>query len=237
MNDERIKLGPRLAAIAELVREGITFYDVGSDHAYLPAYLLSTGKIPYAYVSDVAVGPLSKARATLEDNGLCDKASVALSDGLKDVTVFPPCDIAIAGMGGELIARIIDDCSCVRDGGVRLILQPMTRQEELRGYLSENGFEIIKEVTVRENKLYTVIVCEYNGTPYSLSPAELIIGKEGARTEDGSFLAMIEDKLKVLNAVREGRRIGGVDDAELDELICDLEKLLKKGLDKLNDRS
>ncbi len=226
MTDREIKLDARLSAVASLVRDGVTLYDIGSDHAYLPASLLTQNKIPFAYICDVARGPLSKAEKTVNEYGVGDKCRLCLSDGMKSVDVIPPCDISIAGMGGELIASIIDACPDVRNPDVRLVLQPMTRGEELRKYLCENGFEILYEITVFEGKYYTVISCRYTGNKYELSPSELLIGKSSVRNENEAFYAMAKNKLEVLNTIYDGKKRGGADCSHEEMLIKEITEII-----------
>lgn len=221
-----INLDARLSAVASLIRDGVTLYDIGSDHAYLPVSLLLEGKIPFAYICDVARGPLSKAEATVKAHGVSDKCFLCLSDGMKSVDVIPPCDISIAGMGGELIASIIDACPDVRHPDIRLVLQPMTRGEELRRYLSENGFDILYENTVFEGKYYTVISCRYTGNNYELSLSELLLGRSGVRNENDAFYAMAKNKLEVLLAIYDGKKRGGADCSYEEKLIKELREII-----------
>lgn len=209
-----------------MIRDGVTLYDIGSDHAYLPVSLLLDGKIPFAYICDVARGPLSKAEETVKAFGVGEKCRLCLSDGMKSVDVVPPCDISIAGMGGELIASIIDACPDVKDPEIRLVLQPMTRAEELRRYLSENGFEILHENTVFEGKHYTVISCRYTGNKYELSPSELLLGRSGVRNENEAFYAMAKNKLEVLSAIYDGKKRGGADCSYEEELIKEIIEII-----------
>ncbi|MBQ8253912.1 MAG: SAM-dependent methyltransferase [Clostridia bacterium] len=224
-----IKLDMRLSAVASMIRDGVTLYDIGSDHAYLPVSLLLDGKIPFAYICDVARGPLSKAEETVKAFGVGGKCRLCLSDGMKCVDVIPPCDISIAGMGGELIASIIDACPGVRDPDVHLVLQPMTRGEELRGYLCENGFEILHENTVFEGKYYTVISCRYTGEKYKLSLSELLLGRMDVRTENECFYAMAKNKLDVLAAIYDGKKRGGADCSNEEKLIYEINEILENG--------
>lgn len=209
-----------------MIRDGVTLYDIGSDHAYLPVSLLLDGKIPFAYICDVARGPLSKAEETVKAYDVGDKCRLCLSDGMKSVDVIPPCDISIAGMGGELIASIIDACPDVRDPEIRLVLQPMTRGEELRRYLSENGFEILCENTAFEGKYYTVISSRYTGNKYGLSPSELLLGRSGVRNENEAFYAMAKNKLEVLSAIYDGKKRGGADCSYEEELIKEIKEII-----------
>ncbi len=226
-----INLDARLSAVASLIRDGVTLYDIGSDHAYLPVSLILDGKIPFAYICDVARGPLSKAEETVKAFGVGGKCRLCLSDGMKSVDVIPPCDISIAGMGGELIASIIDACPDVKDPDVRLILQPMTRGEELRRYLCENGFEILCENTVFEGKYYTVISCRYIGEKYKLSLSELLLGKVGVRNENEAFYAMAKNKLEVLSSIYDGKKRGGADCSHEEELIKEIREILTEKKD------
>jgi dinuclear metal center YbgI/SA1388 family protein len=160
------QLNKRLSAIAELVRDGATVYDVGTDHAFLPCHLARACRYGKIYASDLNTNPLETARAEIKKQN----ADVTLiqSDGLKDV---PPCesnqacDVIIAGMGGELIAEIIAEMPpAFKTPKLRLITQPMTRREDLRRGLHDSGFEIILEKQIPENKrMFTVIYAKYAG--------------------------------------------------------------------------
>ena len=147
------KLNKRLTAIAELVRPGATVCDVGTDHAYLPCYLARTGNYAQIYASDLNPNPLLRAKAEIEKQGV--DVRLIQSDGLENV---PQCDdVIIAGMGGELIAEIAEKCP-FKHKNLRLITQPMTRQEDLRQRLHNAGYEIILEKTVFENNRNFIII-------------------------------------------------------------------------------
>jgi tRNA (adenine22-N1)-methyltransferase len=149
------QLDKRLSAIAELIREGVTVCDVGTDHARLPCHLARSGKYGQVYACELNLKPLEFARSQISHQ----KAEVVLiqSDGL---TNAPPCDdVVIAGMGGELIAAIVSKMpKAFRGENLRLILQPMTRAEHLRRGLAESGFEIISEQSVHENNRDFIII-------------------------------------------------------------------------------
>ncbi|MBR4835801.1 MAG: SAM-dependent methyltransferase, partial [Clostridia bacterium] len=117
----------RLASAAELVRQNAIFADIGTDHAYLPLFLLESGRISFAYCSDINEGPLASARKNAEERGMVDKMDFILTDGATVLRDREITDYAICGMGGELIADIIHRAPHLYDGGVNLILQPMSR--------------------------------------------------------------------------------------------------------------
>jgi tRNA (adenine22-N1)-methyltransferase len=141
-----LSLTPRLFACAEAVN-GNFACDVGTDHAFLAAYLIQCGKCGHVIASDVADGPLSSAEKTVRELNLEDKISIVKSDGLKNIEKDRITDVIIAGMGGELILKIISECEWLKSG-VNLILQPMTKAEYLRKSLFSSGFEIVSEKAV-----------------------------------------------------------------------------------------
>ncbi len=228
MKTDVIKLDNRLSAVASQIREGITLYDVGSDHAYLPSFLISENKISFAYVCDIADGPLKRAEQTIKAAGVQDKTKLCKADGLKGIDITYPCDVSVAGMGGELICAIIDAKPELKSPDVRLILQPMTKHEILREYLAENGFCFENELTVFEGKYYTVIVSSYDGVKRDLSPLEQLFGIDGIRTEDSVFFESVRNKLMTLKAVSDGKKAGGADASFENEIIKQTEKMLNE---------
>lgn len=138
--------------------------DIGTDHGYLPAFLIKEGKCRRAIAADINKKPLEAAKATFAAAGISDKADFYLSDGLKSVPIDGVTDIVIAGMGGELISSILAADERVKSCGADFILQPMTRASALRHYLAENGFETTAEKAVQDGRfVYTVIKCRYTG--------------------------------------------------------------------------
>lgn len=157
-----ITLDKRLSVVAAMVRPGSRLADIGTDHAYLPVHLVQTGVCPSAIASDIGAGPLDAARHTVTANGLTSEIALRLGDGLSTVTAEEVEDIAIAGMGGETIAAILEAAPWVKDGRLRLILQPMTKAEDLRRWLLTNGFAILEERLIQDKRhLYPVMAAEY----------------------------------------------------------------------------
>lgn len=164
-----IELSPRLRSVAELVPGGAVLADIGTDHALLPVYLLQRGRIERAVAADLRKGPLSKARDNAEKYGLLDRMSFCLCDGLSQIRPDDADTIAIAGMGGETIAVILDAAPWTKEGGHKLLLQPMTSAYELRDFLSRNGYIIKMEYLNREDRrIYvTMEVGAGESRPYS----------------------------------------------------------------------
>ena len=135
-----------------MIPEGARLADVGTDHAYLPAWLLQNGRIPSAIASDVREGPLSRARATARACGCFERMSFRLCDGLSGIAPEEVDALVIAGMGGETIANILEAAPWVKEKDFPIILQPMSTQAELRGWLWRNGFLCLREKTVLEGE-------------------------------------------------------------------------------------
>ena len=190
--------GHRLSAAACLAYGGEGFVDIGTDHAYLPAFLVLNGKCPRALACDIGMGPLQNAAATLERFGLKDKIELRISDGLKNVSPNEAKEIAICGMGGTLIARILSDALWIKKNGMRLILQPMTHAEDVRRYLNENGFSVDREIIVSEGKrLYCCVSAHYDAVVRAQSPGFYFFGTQS--TDDPAAMRYLKKQAKRLS--------------------------------------
>jgi len=175
---KNIELTPRLKTVGDMVREGVRVADVGTDHAFLPLYLIKNGKISSAIASDINIGPIKNALNNINDHQCQDYIKVVHCSGLNGVSGNEVDDVIIAGMGGELISAIINDADWLKSPDKHLILQPMSRANELRRYLCDNGFEISEERIASEGKrLYTVISAYYCGEKIGYDDVFLHVGK------------------------------------------------------------
>ncbi len=175
--DNKTILGARLLKVSEYIRDGAVLCDVGCDHAKLPIYLSRQGRIKHAYATDINIGPIESARSNINDSGLSDKIQCILTDGLWGTEGLSITDISICGMGGELIADILGNCTYIKDEDLNLVLQPMTHIHDLRRYLFENGFYIYDEALTEESgKLYTIICAKYTGNKTVYNEAQLYLG-------------------------------------------------------------
>ena len=224
-----IKLDGRLSSVAELVRQGAVFADIGTDHGYLPLYLLENEIISFAYLSDINEGPLLSAKANAEKEGLLDRCEFFLSDGLSAIPRDTVTDIAICGMGGELIVKIIDEAREIsRVGGVRLLLQPMSRPEVLREYLYREGYRIIDERYSEAGKFYITILAEYTGECEAPDTKTLHFGKEEYLLPlNNATRGYLSTRLRALTREVRGRELGGLDDGGIPTLIDYLNKILE----------
>ena len=168
-------LTPRLEAAASLVGDG-SFAGIGSGHAYLAIKLaLRPGVCGGA--AGLPEGPWERARKNVRQYGLCDKIKIYCRSGLDHVEDFAPDNIIICGMGGELIAEILENSEYPRSSRCRLILQPMSMQDKLRRYLAREGYSISDERVVYDSgKYYQLIAAEYTGESSSLDEVEALLG-------------------------------------------------------------
>lgn len=220
-------LDSRLSAVADLVRSGTRFADVGTDHAYLPAFLLMDGKIEYAVCSDLRKGPLKNAEETVKKYGVADKVDLRLSDGLDAYSNGEVNEIAIAGMGGLLISEFIERTVWLKNTDIHLILQPMTHAEDLRKTLYKNGFYIEKEVAVKDgDKLYIIISAYFSGAVETRTVPECVIGEIYKNTDPVSK-EYLESLLKKYTVKYEMLKNAGKDYHEAELIVKELEKWLK----------
>ena len=155
-------ISKRLELVASFVPQGAVLLDVGSDHAYLPIDLVERGRIEGAIAGEVVDGPYQSALKNVEAHGLKEKIQVRLANGL---AAFEEEDqvsaITIAGMGGRLIATILEEGLGKLANVERLILQPNNREDDLRIWLQEHGFQIVAESILEEaGKFYEILVVE-----------------------------------------------------------------------------
>ena len=145
---------------------GRNIADIGTDHAYLPCYMAENNLCDFALACDVAEMPLESARTHILQSGFSNKITAVLSDGLQNVSRGNLTDVVMAGMGGELIASIIDKCLWAKDkeNPVNFILQPMTKWDVLRKWLYDNGFAVNDEKACKEGRfVYSVMSVKFIG--------------------------------------------------------------------------
>ena len=143
----------RLERVAAQVPAGARLADIGSDHAYLPVALVHRGAIAAALAGEVAITPFQAAQRSVSENGLGERITVRLADGL---AAIEPGDgvtaISFCGMGGETIRDILEAGKARLSGSERLILQPNGGEQPLREWLMHNGYRILHEEVLRENR-------------------------------------------------------------------------------------
>lgn len=159
-----VKISNRLMTAAALVTQGYTLADVGTDHGYIPIYLLQQEKIPSAIAMDINEGPLERAKEHIALYGLQAYIQTRLSDGVVALKPGEVEAVLIAGMGGGLVMHILKDGEKVCQSAKELILQPQSEIEHVREFLREKGYTILAEDMVYEDgKFYPMMKVQYQG--------------------------------------------------------------------------
>ncbi len=206
-----IELTARLKAVAEYVRQGVVLADIGTDHAYIPVYLKQHGMIKSAYACDINQGPLANAGKVIESENVSE-IKLVHADGLSGITPGSADDIIVAGMGGELIASILEKTKWIKNERYNLILQPMTRADYLRRFLYAEGFAIKSEILAEErDKIYTVINAGYCGIKKQLSDKDALLGKE---RNGSAFIKKANAEIRKLQKKADGLRISDGNESE-----------------------
>lgn len=153
-----MELSKRLQTVAAAVTPGHRIADVGTDHGYVPIYLVKNGLCPSACAMDVNKGPLARAEEHIGQEGLSDKIATRLSDGLAGLSPDETDTVVIAGMGGELICRILKNAPEFLKAGMEFILQPQSEWFKVRHLLHDAGYHIAGEWFLKEDGKYYVVI-------------------------------------------------------------------------------
>ncbi|MFD1203888.1 tRNA (adenine(22)-N(1))-methyltransferase [Sporosarcina contaminans] len=183
-----VKLSDRLAAVASFVEEGAVLADIGSDHAYLPCYLVHAHKIERAIAGEVVKGPFESAVKNVKREGLDDHITVRLANGLSAIKEHDQVDtVTIAGMGGPLIATILQEGKDKLFSVKRIITQPNIHASSIRQWAMENGWKIVNEQILKEDgKIYEIIVLEKGKSVYD--DLEIAVGPFLLQQRSDTFL-------------------------------------------------
>ena len=219
-----MELTPRLKLAAELCLPCKKVIDVGCDHAYLCLYLVEHGA-ERAAASDIRPGPLEAAKAHIAACGRSDRVRAVLCPGLE---VFGPQDadtISICGMGGEMIASILEDAPWTAAGAHKLVLQPMTNGHRLRKWLADNGYTIEAERLAREGHRLYVVIGARGGQKDTCGEENFYLFTE-KMLSDPLFPEYAEKQREKYEKSRAGKLSAGLDTREEDEILHRLEVVI-----------
>lgn len=153
-----MRLSKRLEELVSFVREGGRVADIGTDHGYIPIALVEEKKAVSAIAMDVRKGPLERAKEHIVEHGLQEKIELRLSDGAKELREGEADTVVIAGMGGELIIRIMREGRHMWESVSQWVLSPQSEIPAVRRFLTEQGFQIERETLIKdEGKFYTIM--------------------------------------------------------------------------------
>lgn len=235
-----MELSKRLQTVADYVdQKARVLADIGSDHAYLPIYLLNQGRIDRAIAGEVIPGPFSHAEQEVNKSNYSSKIEVRLADGLEAITIDDLVDvITICGMGGDLIAKILDRGFNSRrlSGREQLVLQANMAEDRVRKWLMDHSYQITGEAIIEDNKrIYEIINARKSNKPVTYSQLELnygpvLLAKRNPTfikkwTEEKEKLQAILDKMNQADSQQHDKRQG------FESKIKEIEEMLNRGND------
>ncbi|MCM1306999.1 MAG: class I SAM-dependent methyltransferase [Butyrivibrio sp.] len=193
----KLKLSKRLSAVADMITKGSGVADIGTDHGYIPIYLVQNGLCRYAVATDINEGPLERARGNIRRFGVEDMVSTRLCDGLLGLEAGETDTIVIAGMGGLLITRILESAPDRAHAAKELILSPHSDADALRAFLARNFFVIADESMVKEDGKFYFIIRAVNGSAPVCEGAALYYGLPLLKRRDAVLREYLERELSL----------------------------------------
>lgn len=199
-----MNLTDRLQKAADLVPPGKAMADIGTDHGYLPIYLIEKKKMERAIACDINQGPLDRARENLISSGMMDRISLRLGGGLSPLEKGEVDGVTICGMGGLMIRQILEDDREKAQALSWLVLQPQNHVAELKVFLSAHHFRIEKEILSQDGgQLYELLLA----VPGEMEPLDLLTAEIGATSsyrEDPLFPTHIERLIRKRDFLIQG---------------------------------
>ena len=226
MDQKFLQLQPRLQRLADLVPAHARLADIGTDHGYLPVWLMQHGRINGAIASDVGQEPLQHAQRTAKEYGVSG-IDFRLCDGLAGILPEEADTVVIAGMGGQTIIHILDATPWTKNGTL-LLLQPMTKAELLRVWLTANGYTIEREHLVRDKAYLYPVLQVKGGRREALTLAEEYggIGLEDDPLYDTYLTRKIESLHRAIDGIHHAGSGGNME--KLQQLECIRQALTEK---------
>jgi len=198
-----MELSKRLQAVANLLSEGLIVADIGTDHGYIPIYLVEAGKCQKAFAMDINKGPLVRAREHVDAHGLQAYITIRQSDGVKALQIGECESVIVAGMGGGLAIKIMEDGKNIFRSLKEFVLQPQSELEKVRQYLYDNDYCIIEEDMVLEDGKYYPMMKIINGSVEPYSPAELRYGKKLLKIKHPVLKMFLEKEVQAKKQIIE----------------------------------
>ncbi|WP_125766395.1 tRNA (adenine(22)-N(1))-methyltransferase [Lapidilactobacillus wuchangensis] len=173
-----IKLSQRLQAVADLTSPWRRIADIGSDHAYLPIYLMAANKIDYAVAGEVIPGPFEIAQAHIKQAGYQQQIKARLADGLAAIQSADEIQcVVLAGMGGRLITEILNREPNIYQYLQGLVLEPNQDVPFVRQWVADHGWRITAErIVFDEGHCYQMMLVQPEPVQRPYSPVELLMG-------------------------------------------------------------
>lgn len=228
-----VTLDQRLKKVVSYIPQGAVLADIGSDHAFVPCYCIQQGLVERAIAGEVNVGPMEAAQGQVALVQLDEQIEVRLGSGLTVLTPGEVTAVTIAGMGGTLIATILEEGKAHLSGEERLILQPNVDAVDVRKWLLEHGYALLSEAIVKENgKIYEILVAEKGEEMIYAEDAdirkwELLFGPQLMREKAPAFIEKWQTEQQKRQFILEQMQRGN-DSELLKEKITTIRRLIEK---------
>lgn len=196
-----MELSKRLQTVASLVTEGASVADIGTDHGYIPIYLVRENIASRVIASDINKGPLERARMHIIGHGLKGQIETRLSDGLENIKPGEVDTVIAAGMGGGLVIHILDRGKQVVDLLSVMILQPQSEMERVRRYLNSHGFFVEEEKMVEEYGKYYPVMRVTHGPQEAYEAYEYIYGKRLLEQKDPVLFQYLQREKRIRESI------------------------------------
>ncbi len=192
-----MELSKRLQAVADMVSKGKCVADIGTDHGYIPIYLIQSNIAKKVYAMDVNQGPYMRAKNHVAAHKLENQIETRLSDGMRELKLQEANSIIIAGMGGGLVIKILDQDKRLWESIDELILQPQSEIGKVRAYLQRNGWKAVAEDMVLEDGKFYPLMKMIKGEEVELSAKELEYGRLLLQKKHRVLKKFVEKEIKV----------------------------------------
>ena len=219
----------RIDEIYRLISSQKGVADVGTDHGDIPIRLALSDYPGNIFASDIHSLPLETARRRAAEAGVEDRILFSCSDGLEQCTADSVDTIIIAGLGGDTICSILDRAEWTMSDGISLILQPMTKGEVLRYWLTCNGYRIESELIVPENgNLFRILLVRFQNQNTFLTDAELFLGQRSLTGNKTDYIKALEQEIKRISKKIKGMEGSSFSSPELAfyrHILCEMESV------------
>ncbi len=221
----QIPITNRLKTVADMIEKAEILCDIGCDHGYLPIYLIQQQKIKRAYACDLRDGPLKTAAKNIAAFHMKDLIQTVKSDGLKELSDKEFDVVSICGMGGRLIAQILQNSLAIARRVDYMVLQPQSEIPLLRRFLAENGFQILEERIALEDRRFYVSMSVCSGEEQYRDEMSYLFGRRILEKKDDLTKQYLTKEYNRLQAILKAR-LGATDTMDLEEIIIELKKYL-----------
>lgn len=225
-------IGKRLEAIAKMVDKCDVIADIGTDHGYLPIYLIKKGYCKKAIASDINEGPIEKAEKNVKKEKLDSLIQLRLGAGLSTIKKNEVNAAVIAGMGGNLIKDIIESDKEIFKRLDFLIAQPVQNPEVFRKYVYESGYSVIDENVVKDDgKYYQILKIKYGSSIHKLRDIYYEVGEKFLQKNNNIVKEYIFYKIekydKILNNIKDDTELAKKRKDQIEQKIKDLQEMIK----------